>query len=140
MQRCCSSVIPISRVLWAAPCSLLGAFLGGFALIAGARIQLIDGALEFFFEEGSGAEQWLTRHQPFAAITLGHVILGINEAELRAWHAHERVHVSQFERWGALMLLAYPAASLWAWLRGRDAYLANYFEQQAYRADAGTVL
>jgi hypothetical protein len=78
---------------------------------------------------------WLNGHQPFAAITLGHVIFALRASDLQRWHAHERVHVKQFERWGALMLLAYPAASAWAWLKGEDAYLANCFEQEAYLAE-----
>jgi hypothetical protein len=122
------------RLLWAAPCSLLGTLLGLAALLAGGRMQWRDGALECCLSEGALAS-WLQRYQPFAAITLGHVIFALKAEDLRRWHAHERVHVRQFERWGALMLLAYPAASLWAWLCGRDPYFANHFEQEAYRTE-----
>ncbi|TAG26757.1 MAG: hypothetical protein EAZ37_07965 [Burkholderiales bacterium] len=122
------------RLLWAAPCSLLGALLGLSALLAGGRVHWADGALECYLGEGALAS-WLERHQPIAAITLGHVIFALRADDLRRWHAHERVHVRQFERWGALMLLAYPAASAWAWLNGEDAYFANSFEREAYLAE-----
>jgi hypothetical protein len=123
------------RLLWAAPCSLLGLLIGAAMLLAGGRMRWADGALECCLGQGALAA-WLQRHQPFAAITLGHVIVALQAEDLHRLGAHERVHVKQFERWGALMLLAYPAASLWAWLQGEDPYLANCFEQEAYRADA----
>lgn len=73
---------------------------------------------------------------PFSAITLGHVVLGLDADVLARVRAHEQVHVRQYERWGALFLLAYPAASLYQWLRGRDAYRDNPFEREA-RAKGG---
>jgi hypothetical protein len=122
-----------SHLLWAAPCTLLGLALSFFALLAGGRMRWADGALECYLEEGALA-QWLRRFQPFAAITLGHVIVALQAEDLRRWHTHERVHVRQYEKWGAFMLLAYPAASAWAWLNGQDAYLGNCFEREAYQA------
>lgn len=147
LQRCeamlrvssdfCRAICQSSRLLWAAPCSLLGLLLGGMAMLAGGRMRWVDGALECWLRHGALAD-WLERHQPFAAITLGQVIVALRPEDLLLWHVHERVHVRQFERWGALMLLAYPAASLWAWLCGQDPYLANYFEREAYRSGLGT--
>ena len=67
----------------------------------------------------------------FAAITLGHIIVGQSHEVLAILRAHERVHVSQYERLGALFLVAYPASSLLAWLRGGSPYHGNRFEQQA---------
>jgi hypothetical protein len=122
------------RLLWAAPCSALGLSLGAVVLLAGGRMRWVHGALECSLAQNGAAARWLNR-QPFAAITLGHVILAPNASDLRRWHTHERIHVRQFERWGALMLLAYPAASVWAWLQGEDAYLANCFEREAYRTE-----
>lgn len=125
-----------SRLLWAAPCSLLGLLLGSFALIAGGQMRWVDGALECWLEEGVIAS-WLQRSQPFAAITLGHVIFALRAEDLQLWHAHERVHVRQYENWGVVLLLAYPVASLWAWLHGHDPYWANCFEREAYLAETG---
>ena len=38
----------------------------------------------------------------------------------------------QWERWGPAFPFAYLAASLWALLRGRDPYLGNRFEREAW--------
>lgn len=122
--------LPI-RLLWAAPCSALGLSLALLAVLSGGRMRWQGGALEAWF--GKGRLAAALGRQRFAAITLGHVIVAIRYSDLRRWHAHERVHVRQFEMLGPFMLLAYPAASAWAWARGRDAYRDNYFERQAYR-------
>jgi hypothetical protein len=45
---------------------------------------------------------------------------------------HELVHVAQYERWGPLFVPAYLACSAWMWLIGRDPYLDNPFEEEAY--------
>jgi hypothetical protein len=130
-----SSSFYASRLLWAAPCSLIGLLIGAAMLLAGGRMRWADGALECCLELGALAA-WLKRHQPFVAITLGHVIIALQTEDLQRLHVHERVHVRQFERWGALMLLAYPAASVWAWWRGEDPYFANCFEREAYGVEA----
>lgn len=106
--------------LWAAPASLLGLMLG---LALGGRVRRVGPALEI-------ATRW-GRPLPFAAITLGHVIVGTSRGELERLRAHEHVHLRQFERWGALLLLAYPLASLWAWVRGGRPYRDNAFERAA---------
>ncbi|MCA0176425.1 MAG: hypothetical protein LCH73_09090 [Proteobacteria bacterium] len=110
--------------LWAAPASLLGLALG---LLAGGRAHRVGRTLEVALPKGW--RRWL----PFAALTLGQVIVGASRAELAHWRAHERVHVRQFERWGVLLLLAYPLASLWAGLRGGRPYRDNAFEREARR-------
>lgn len=129
----CQPLCQSSRLLWAAPCSVLGLMLCGFALLAGGRMRCCDGALECCLRQGIVAD-WLERYQPFAAITLGHVIVALRSGDLRLWHAHERVHVRQFEVWGVFMLLAYPLSSVWAAWRGEEAYRGNWFERQAYAA------
>jgi hypothetical protein len=68
---------------------------------------------------------------PFRAITFGHVLVAVTRQELEACHAHELVHVRQYERWGVALFIAYPAASLWQWVRGRRAYWDNPFEVEA---------
>jgi hypothetical protein len=52
-------------------------------------------------------------------------------AEQEHHRLHEQVHVEQYERWGALFLLAYPAESLLQLSLGRRAYWDNRFEVQA---------
>ena len=67
----------------------------------------------------------------FSAITFGHVVLAASEQDQNHLRSHERAHVKQYERWGPLFLLAYPAESAMQLLRGRRPYLDNRFEVQA---------
>jgi hypothetical protein len=69
------------------------------------------------------------------AMTLGHVILGVDGFALEENRLHERAHVRQCERWGPFFLPAYGLASLWAWVRGGHYYLDNAFEVDAERAE-----
>lgn len=69
---------------------------------------------------------------PWRAMTLGHVILGIDEAALEQSRAHEHVHVRQYEQWGPFFLPAYVVSSLWQLACGRRCYRDNWFERQAY--------
>jgi cardiolipin synthase len=67
-----------------------------------------------------------------AAMTLGHVVLGVNRLALDETRDHERVHVRQVERWGPAFIPAYLFASVLAWWRGEDPYLDNHFEREAF--------
>ena len=118
--------------LWAAPCSLLGLLLALPLLLCGARAGRQQGALEIALWPDDKV-----RRLPFAAITFGHVIIGQNRQLLARLRAHEQVHVRQYQRWGVLFLLAYPAASLWLWLRGKRPYRDNPFEVEARRLGDG---
>ena len=120
------------KYLWAAPNSLLGLLLGLLAMLLGARARVHRGALEV----GGGRVGLVLARLParfsFSAMTMGHVILGVDHAALAELRLHEHVHVRQYERWGPLFLPAYFASSLLALLRGRDPYHENYFERQAF--------
>lgn len=118
--------------LWAAPCTALGLLLALPALAAGARLRRRLGALEVAFDDDARVPRGLER-LPFDAITFGHVVLARTQALQHALRPHERVHVAQYERWGPLFLLAYPACSAALWLAGRDAWRDNPFEVQARR-------
>ena len=121
---------------WAAPVSALGLLWAVCAIPGGGRVRTIDGVLEV----AGGLPARLLRRMPcagpVAAMTLGHVVVGVSEEGLDRTRSHERVHVLQTERWGALFLLVYPLASLLAWLGGGDAYRDNRFYREA-RALAG---
>ncbi|WP_310567063.1 signal peptide prediction [Hydrogenophaga sp.] len=118
-----------ARVLWAAPNTLIGLAFGLSLLLAfGARWRRVGGVIEIAALHHAPRRRW-----PFAAITLGHVIVGTHAAELERLRAHERVHVRQCERWGPLFLPAYALAGLWQWLCGRRAYRDNPFEVEARR-------
>ena len=116
--------------LWAAPTTI-----PGLVLIActGARPAWRDGVIE---AHGQGVAWWFDVVAPgrgIIAMTLGHVVLARDATALDETRAHERVHVAQCERWGALFVPAYLCASAVARLRGGDAYFDNVFEQEAWR-------
>lgn len=116
----------VAAYLWAAPNTMLGLVAGGLMVCLGGQMRWISGVAEFH-----GGR--LARVGPgrFAAVTLGHAVLGRSAAALHALRSHERIHVWQYERWGPLFLPAYAASGLWQALRGRCAYRDNFFERQA---------
>jgi hypothetical protein len=122
--------------LWTLPTTSVGLLFLLPTLITGGRAQIVDGVLEL---HGGFTTTFLRRWTAYwlaggaAAMTLGHVVLGRDVDALNSSRAHERVHVRQCERWGPLFLPAYLLASLVLWLRGRDAYMENPFEREAYR-------
>ncbi|MCK6426189.1 MAG: signal peptide prediction [Burkholderiaceae bacterium] len=124
------------RLAWAAPATLLGVALALPLLLGGGRLARHEGVLEVCAPDRPGwAWRWVAR-VGIDAITFGHLVIARSPAHHAAWRAHERVHVRQYERWGPLFLLAYPAESLWQWLRGGCPYRDNRFEVQA-RQGAG---
>lgn len=117
---------------WASPNSLLGLVIGGAMILLGARAGRIAGVLEV---AGGLVGMLLGPRRialPWRAMTLGHVILGIDEAALEQSRAHEHVHVRQYEQWGPFFLPAYVVSSLWQLACGRRCYRDNWFERQAY--------
>ena len=129
-------MLRLLRYLWPLPVTLLGMLVASIARGSGGAIQRVDGVLE----SAGGWPAWVLRHGfPFsgavAAITLGHVVLGVSLEALTATRAHERAHVRQFERWGVLLLVLYPLAGLLAWVRGGHPYRDNWFEREARAAE-----
>ncbi len=120
------------RYLWVLPVSLAGLILVLLARLSGGNGSWVDGVLE---ASGGWPAKVLERGFPYsgpvAAITLGHVVLGISTQALNATRVHERVHVRQYERWGILFWVLYPLASAYAWVKGGHPYLDNLFERQA---------
>ena len=114
------------RFLWTGPWSLVGLVL---ALTFDSR-RITHGVL---LAEGA---RWPRRlGWRYRAVTLGHVVLCVDEADERLLD-HELVHVRQYERWGPLFVPVYAAASVVAKARGGRAYADNHFEAAA-RASAG---
>lgn len=113
------------RYTWASPCSLVGLLLAGPILLLGGKAHLHSGVLEVALPG--------QKHPPLdlGAITLGHVVLGGSERTLSQLRAHEQEHVRQYERWGLVFFLAYPASSLLQLICGRHPYWLNHFEVQA---------
>jgi hypothetical protein len=119
--------------VWASPASAVGLLAAAAALLAGARAGVVDGVLEV---SGGGLARWVRRLPPdqqFAAITFGHVILGLDPDVLDRVRSHEQAHVRQYERWGLLFFPLYAGASVLAWLGAGSPYWHNHFERQARR-------
>jgi len=119
------------KLLWAFPCSAVGLVLTAFPLLLGGSARWSAGALEVIYRPSLASCGRITRLLPFRAIVFGHVIIAVTQQELEVLGPHERVHVEQYERWGPLFFLAYPASSVWQLLNGRSPYWHNYFEVQA---------
>src|SRR5690349_17375071 len=123
-------VFRLARYAWASPCTLVGLCLATPAFLIGATARVVDGVIEVALNPHK-TPGVVRRSLTFAAITFGHMVLGISQPELDRLRTHEQAHVRQYERWGILFFAAYPAASLWQWLAGRRPYMDNGFEVQA---------
>ena len=126
-----SSVI---RYAWAAPTTTLG-FVVVLAGLRRAQLRVVDGVLEAH----GPTLAWFLSHLTLmpggaAVLTLGHVVIARDDWSLESMRAHERVHVRQCEAWGPFFVPAYLAASLSAFLRGRNFYFDNRFEVEAFHA------
>jgi hypothetical protein len=123
------------RYLWVGPTTGVGLLVALAALVTGGRVRRVGGVLEC----SGGAARTLLRARPLraGAITLGHVVAGVDERTLERWRAHELVHVRQAERWGPLFIPAYLVAGLWAGLRGGNPYRDNPFEIEAREKGGG---
>lgn len=113
------------KYVWALPNTCVGLIFVPFS--PGRRI--VDGVLELH----CGLTSFFLRRCTIlpggaAAMTLGHIVLGVDATALERTRRHERVHVRQCERWGPMFLPAYLLWSLWLLLRRRDFYRDNPFE------------
>jgi len=136
MRRLLRAVLRVLVVAWASPTTLIGLLLLAVGVATGGRAARVRGVLEAH----GGWLPWALARLPVgrggvAAVTLGHVVLGTSAEALAATRAHERAHVAQCERWGPLFLPAYAIASLWAFVRGADAYRDNGFEREAFAVE-----
>ncbi|CAN5629165.1 hypothetical protein BH09PLA1_BH09PLA1_16480 [soil metagenome] len=125
--------------LWAAPTSAIGLLflIPPLLRISCVQMRIVDGVLEL---HGGIVSLFLRRGTLLrggaAAMTLGHVVLGIDQCALDRTRDHERVHVRQVERWGLAFIPAYLVASIIARMRGLDPYLDNAFEREAFAREA----
>lgn len=119
--------------LWTLPTTLVGLLFLPLALISGGGVSVVAGVLEI---HGGLVAAFLRRGTVLPggalAMTLGHVVIGVDRNALDVTRSHERVHVRQCERWGPFFIPAYLLASLWIKLRGGDAYRDNPFEREAF--------
>ncbi len=122
----------ILAVLWTAPWTLFGLTIGGLGLITGGRVQRVGRVIEFW---GGGVTAFLNIFpliKGASAVTFGHAVLGRSRSHLDASRRHELVHVRQYERWGPLFVPAYVLVWVLLWVGGKNPYLDNPFERQAY--------
>lgn len=125
----------ILGIVWALPCSVIGALLAVVVLARGGRVKKVGRVCEVAVMHGNAKGNRFITRLPFSAITFGHVVLGRSEDELVRLRRHELAHVAQFERWGVLLFVLYPLASLVSYCKGRGWYQGNSFEVQARMAE-----
>jgi hypothetical protein len=116
------------KYIWALPTTCVGVPF----IFLGTHRNWVEGVLEV---HGGWVTKFL-RHCTLlqggaAAMTLGHIVIGVDENALQSTRTHERVHVQQCERWGPFFIPAYLACSGYVMLRGRDGYWDNPFEIEA---------
>jgi len=124
------------RYCWVAPISVWFLPLAWLAKWTGGGYAVHTGVLEIW---GGKVGRRLERGIPLLgavdAFTLGHLVVGVSPEHLELSRVHERTHVAQFERWGALFPVMYAAAGLWTKACGKDGYWDNPYEIEA-RANA----
>ena len=125
-------ILIIARYAWALPGTFIGLLLSLIALALGAKGRVVEGAVEIAGGRIDACVSMLPRRCRFGAITFGHVIIGLDHQTLAHHRLHEHVHVRQYERWGVLFFPLYLASSLLQIARGRDPYLNNAFEREAF--------
>lgn len=122
-------------ILWASPWTLFGLLHGAIGLATGGHVKRTGRVLEFW---GGWVTVYL-RVFPLiagaAAVTFGHTILARDLDALETTRRHEMVHVRQYERLGPLFVPAYLLCWVALRLRGKDPYLDNPFEREAYEKE-----
>lgn len=126
------------KYIWASPASALGIGAALLAGVVGVKIKRVSGVLEVSLAPRRAVLCKAAACLPFAAITLGHVVIACSAEEQAAHRQHERVHVAQYELWGPFFLLAYPLESIYQLLSGRRPYQDNRFETAARAVCHGT--
>lgn len=119
--------------LWALPTTLVGLAAAALTLATGGRARWHTGVLE---AHGGFSAFVLRRLVPLpggaTAMTLGHVVIARDAAGHESTRAHERIHVRQCERWGPLFIPVYLLTAVVLRARGKDGYLDNPFEREAF--------
>jgi len=124
-------------ILWAAPLTLIGGLFAVPILLCRGRAAPSGEPTPALIVTGRLADYLLRRH-PFgvmSAMAIGHIVIAEQTSLTRQILTHELTHVRQAALWGPLFPFAYVASSLWASLRGRDAYWHNIFEIAARKAE-----
>ena len=137
LRRLLHGVVALLGILWALPLTLTGGLFAAPILLCGGRMKLSPDRTPALIVTGPLADTLLMRH-PFGAMSamaIGHLVIAEEQSLTRQILTHELTHVRQAALWGILFPFAYLGASLWAILRGRDAYWHNFFEIAARKAE-----
>jgi hypothetical protein len=130
-------ILTLMGMLWALPLTILGLLLAFPVWIARGKAYAVKESTPALLVRGPFGD-WLLAHHPFGPMTamaIGHVVLAERKGLSRTTLVHELAHVKQAARWGILFPFAYIASSMWALLRGQDAYWNNAFEVAARDAE-----
>src|SRR5690606_38537079 len=124
-------------ILWASPLTLFGLLLALPAFLYKGELRLVVGQMPALLVSGPAADKLLRCHPfgPMVAMAIGHVVIGHSRGLTPRILVHELVHVRQAAQWGLLFPFAYLGASIWAALRGKDAYWHNVFEVAARKEE-----
>lgn len=120
------------KYLWPLPVTAAGLVIVGITRLTGGSARIVGGVVEAWGGFGAWILECMFRRKA-SCMTVGHVIIGLNEEYLERARGHEHVHVRQYEKWGALFVPLYIASSLLAWFQGKHYYRDNVFEREAYR-------
>lgn len=124
-------------IAWAAPLTVFGLLVGLPVALARGHWQIVHGRAPAILVRGPLADFLLRRHPfgPMNAMAIGHVVIASGDGLSSRVLIHELAHVRQGAHWGILFPFAYLGSSLWALMRGKDAYWHNRFEIAARRAE-----
>jgi hypothetical protein len=136
-RRLISRAATLAGVVWALPLTLLGLLSAIPIVLLRGRAYTIHDSTPALLIRGPVADYLLEHHPfgPMSAMAIGHVIIADHHGMTKQILTHELAHVRQASIWGVLFPVAYVTASLWAWLRGQDAYWTNAFEVAARNAE-----
>lgn len=124
-------------IAWALPLTLFGVLMALPATLWRGKLCLVHAPTPALLVSGPIAD-FLLEHHPFGAMSamaIGHVVIADRHSLTPQILSHELAHVRQAAHWGILFPFAYLAASMWAVLRGQDAYWHNIFEIAARKAE-----
>lgn len=136
-QRFLPGVWAVLGILWALPLTLAGFCLLLPVMVLRGQIDIVLRPTPALLVRGPLVDR-LLRHHPFgdmSAMAIGHMVLARRHELTPQILMHELAHVRQAAHWGCIFPFAYLAASVWAKLRGQDAYWNNVFEVAARRAE-----
>lgn len=122
LSRCWAYFWALPTTSVALPILLINVLMGGRTIYWHGLIESQGPFVKWFLSRGP---------VPAAAMTLGHVILCMDENARQRFRSHELVHVQQAEAWGPLFLPGYLWIFFVVWRRTGNGYWNHPWEVQA---------